>query len=74
MVRLERTNKRLWILCILLILLLVATNFAWLAYETSFADEVTTTTVEAHADSGSAIANNSGEVTINGIGEGNDNN
>ena len=33
MVRMERTNHRLWILCIFLIILLIASNFAWLMYE-----------------------------------------
>lgn len=33
MVRMERTNHRLWILCIFLVILLIASNFAWLMYE-----------------------------------------
>lgn len=32
----ERTIKRLWIVIILLIVLLVGTNVAWLVYESSF--------------------------------------
>lgn len=36
MARLERTIKRLWILLILLIVLLVGSNVAWLAYESQF--------------------------------------
>lgn len=43
MARAERTIKRLWILCILLILLLVGTNAAWIYYESQFQTEVTTT-------------------------------
>ena len=38
----ERTIKRLWIVIILLIVLLVGTNVAWLVYESSFEDVVTT--------------------------------
>ena len=43
MARAERTIKRLWILCILLIILLVGTNAAWIYYENSFEDVVTVT-------------------------------
>lgn len=43
MARAERTIKRLWILCILLIVLLVGTNIAWIHYESQFSDEVITT-------------------------------
>lgn len=38
MARLERTIKRMWILCIILTLLLVGTNLAWLMYENSFSE------------------------------------
>lgn len=40
---LERTIKRLWILAIILIIALVGSNIAWVRYENSFADVVTTT-------------------------------
>lgn len=43
MARQERTIKRLWILCILLIILLVGTNIAWIHYENQFMDEITVT-------------------------------
>ena len=43
MARLERTNKRLWILSIMLVLLLVGTNAGWIYYENQFIDEVTIT-------------------------------
>ena len=36
MARMERTNKRLWILSIILIVILLATNAGWLYYETQF--------------------------------------
>ena len=42
MTRLERTIERLWILCIVLVLLLVGTNVAWICYENSFEDVVVT--------------------------------
>ena len=41
MARQERTIKRIWILCILLILSLVGSNVAWIIYENSFEDVVT---------------------------------
>ena len=43
MARMERTIRRLWILCIILILLLAGTNAAWVWYESQFVDEVTVT-------------------------------
>ena len=62
---LERINKRLWIALILVVVMLVATNGAWIWYESQFQDEVVT--VEATTDAGGpAIANASGEVTFNG--------
>lgn len=43
MARQERTIKRLWIIVLILILLLAATNGAWIYYESQFVDEVTET-------------------------------
>ena len=37
--RLERVIKRLWILCIIIFICLIATNAAWIWYESQFADE-----------------------------------
>lgn len=42
MARMERTIRRLWVLCIILVILLTATNGAWLYYESQFEDVVTT--------------------------------
>lgn len=42
----ERTVRRLWITTILLIVLLVGTNVAWLIYESQFEYFTETTTVE----------------------------
>lgn len=41
MARMERTIKRLWITNIILILLFVGSNVAWLMYESQFEDKVT---------------------------------
>ena len=46
----ERTIKRLWIIIILLIVLLVATNGLWIYYESQW-QVVETTTVEAEQES-----------------------
>ena len=56
MARSERHNKRLWIVILVLIGALIASNLAWIIYENSF-EEVTTTTeeyydVEQDADCG----------------------
>lgn len=50
MARQERTIKRLWILLILVISLLVATNGAWLWWESQW-ETVETTTIEAEQES-----------------------
>lgn len=68
--RLERVNKRFFILVICLLVALIVTNGAWLWYESQFTDEVYT--VEAQTDTGgTAIANATGEVTFNGTSESN---
>lgn len=54
MARMERTIRRLWILCIILILLLAGTNAAWIWYENSFEDVVIT--AEQSADTGNNYA------------------
>ena len=69
MVRAERTQKRLWIVILLLIVMLVGSNCAWLWYESQFEVVETTQTIEADAtDGGNAIANSEGSVTVNGEG------
>ena len=50
MARMERQAKRLWIAVLLLIVMLVGTNAAWLFYESSCEDAVTTTTIESGQD------------------------
>lgn len=66
----ERTVKRLWITIILLVVLLVGSNAAWIYYESQFEKE--TWTYEATTDDGgNAIANGDGEVNIYGESESN---
>lgn len=61
MSRMERTIKRLWILCIILIGVLVATNAGWIYYESQFITEETT--VEQEIDTGD------GDATVIGVGD-----
>ena len=71
MARMERTIRRLWVLCIILIVLLTATNCAWIFYESQFEDVVTTNEITQDVnsnDGGNAIINDG--VHINdGTGE-----
>lgn len=48
MARMERQIKRLWITVLVLIVMLVATNSAWILYESQFSD--IETTIEAEQD------------------------
>lgn len=73
MARQERTIKRLWILLLVMLVLLVGTNGAWIYYESQFVDE--SWTFEANTDDGgTAIANGDGEVYYYGEGESNQEN
>ena len=68
MARMERQAKRLWIAVLLLIVMLVGTNGAWLLYNSQF-ETVETVTEEYQADAsngGNAIINGDGSVDING--------
>lgn len=66
MARMERTIRRLWILCIILIILLAGTNGAWIWYESQFEDATTTEiTQDVNSDDGGNAVINDG-VHING--------
>lgn len=67
--RMERVNKRLWILCIILIATLLGTNCAWIVYENQFEDVVTETYTSETDGGGTAIANGGGSVIYNGESE-----
>lgn len=64
--RMERTIHKLWVLAILLIVLLVATNAGWIWYELQFIDEVTeavTTTTDNGGNAyGTIISGENSEV------------
>ena len=57
-VRMERMNQRLWIMCIILVLALIASNLAWFFYEQQFETYEETTqevTQEASSENGDSI-------------------
>lgn len=58
--RADKTNKRLWILNIILMVLLLATNITWIIYENQYIDEIS---VEQEVDTGD------GDAFVNGIGD-----
>ena len=55
-----KTNKRLWVLCILLVILLVGTNAMWIWYESQY---MYYQEVEQDIDTGD------GDTTVVGIGD-----
>lgn len=61
MERLERANKRSFILILILIVALVGSNLAWTIYESQFEDTVITQSGEADG-SGTVLLNNDGEI------------
>lgn len=76
MARAERIIKRLWITIFVLLGIVVATNGAWLWYESQYVDEVTET-IETSAEGGgnaygTIITGNDSEVHY-GESEGNSN-
>lgn len=72
--RMERANKRLWIVVLVLILALVGTNAGWIYYESQFTDEVTTIEQSGETDNGSNYFNGTGELSIYGEGQAGNNN
>lgn len=63
--KLERTIEKLWILCVILIILLVGSNGAWLYYQSQFQDEVKTETtmIEAEQDGAGVNIVGGGSIT-----------
>lgn len=68
MARQERTIKRLWILCIILIIALIGSNAGWLYYESQW-EVVENTQVTQDVDTGNGNANVTGIGDINGTSE-----
>ena len=70
MARMERVNNRLWVVIIILVVALLATNGAWIWYESQWEDVVVT---QENADGYNSYIGNDGEI-INGYGEANNKN
>lgn len=63
MSRLERINKKCFILIIILIIALIGTNVGWIWHESQYEDVVTTITQEGEADNnGTVLLNNGGDL------------
>lgn len=62
--RQERTIKRLWILCIILIVSLIGTNAGWIYYESQW-EVVESTQVTQDVD---ATADNGSDLNLNTVG------
>lgn len=63
MARMERVNHRQWVTIIILIVALIATNLAWILYETSF-EEITVT--QENADGYNNYVGNDGYILNEG--------
>ena len=63
MARLERTIKRLWILCVIIFAAFVISNVAWIYYESQYEDVVTEVTQSVDSDN-NGIASINGDVNI----------
>ena len=55
MARLERTIRRMWVLCIIMFLAFVVSNSLWIVYENSFEDSIQTTIEAQQEGSGTNI-------------------
>lgn len=69
MVKLERTIKRLWILCIIMFLAFVISNGIWIYYESQWQYVETTNTNEISQEVTSDGNATIGDVNINGKSE-----
>ena len=71
--RLERSNKRMFILCVILIVALLATNGLWFWYESQF-ETVNTTSIEAEQDGAGVNIVGAGDVNYGAESTDNQNN
>ena len=69
MARMERTNRRLWILCIIIFLAFVISNGAWIWYENQWEVYETSQSVDQDIDTGDGDANITGIGDIYGTSE-----
>ena len=71
--RQERSFRRLWIVCIILIVALVATNIAWIMYESQYETVIETDKTEISAEQNGSGTNIVGGGNVNYGAEGQDN-
>ena len=62
MARAERSAKRLWIVVLVLIVMLVGTNGAWIWYESQFDVVETTEVVQGNSDGYNNYIGNDGDI------------
>ena len=60
MARVERINKRLWILLVIIFLAFVFTNVGWIVYESQF--ETVSVSQEVDTGSGTAVVSGTGDA------------
>lgn len=65
--RQERHIKRLWILCIIIFVALIATNAGWIIYESQWEDQVITQDVDTGL--GSAYVTGTGDINGKGAAD-----
>ena len=68
--RLERVIKRMWVLVLSLIILLVASNGAWIWWESQY-QTIETTVTKENADGYNNYTGNAGDI-VNGIADNQD--
>ena len=62
--RLERVNRRLWILAIIIFVAFIVTNAAWIIYETQYQDELYTYEIRQDAGDGGTATYTGNTVTF----------
>lgn len=61
--RMERTIKRLWILCMILVAVIIGSNIAWIYHESQFEDVSVTQDVVAEDNVGDVNVTGTGDIT-----------
>ena len=72
MARMERANKRSFIIILILILALIATNMGWIIYESQF-ETTETTTIEAEQSGAEVNIVGGGDVSCGAESKNNEN-
>ena len=62
MARMERTIKRLWMLLVLMLLLLVGSNIAWIVYESQWEVYETTEVTQENENGYNSYIGNDGDI------------